>query len=139
MVIGTPLVRHLSKEQLEMVISREKSRARMIKRLLFIRALYDGHDLSEACALVGITKSCGYLWLNRWNLQGPTVFIPGSKAGRPRKVNATSSQLVEMVKKSRSLEAARNAIRERFGVEYSYRQIIRISKQIEQENLDRME
>jgi transposase len=139
MVIGTPLVRHLSKEQLEMVISREKSRARMIKRLLFIRALYDGHDLSEACALVGITKSCGYLWLNRWNLQGPTAFIPGSKPGRPRKVNATSGQLVEMVKKSRSLEAARKAISERFGVEYSYRQIIRISKQIEQENLDRME
>ena len=134
-----PLIRHISKEQLEMVISREKSRARMIKRLLFIRALYDGHDISEACTLVGITKSCGYLWLNRWNLQGPTAFIPGSRPGRPRKVKATSRQLVDMVEKSRSLEAARKAIRERFGVEYSYRQIIRISKQIEQENLDRME
>lgn len=139
MVNSVQLVRHLSKEQLEMVISREKSRARMIKRLLFIKALYDGHKFSDACALVGITKSCGYLWLNRWNLQGPTVFIPGSRAGRPRKVKATSRQLLEIIHKNRSLEAARNAISERFGVEYSYRQIIRISKQIEQENLDRME
>lgn len=139
MVMDTPLVRHVSKEQLEMVISREKSRARMIKRLLFIRALYEGHNLSEACSIVGITKSCGYLWLNRWNMQGPTAFIPGSKAGRPRKVKATPGQLVEMMERSRSLKAAKNAIKERFGVEYSYRQIIRISKQIEQENLDRVE
>lgn len=43
MVNSMQLVRHLSKEQLEMVISREKSRARMIKRLLFVKALYDGH------------------------------------------------------------------------------------------------
>ncbi len=134
-----PLVRHLSKEQLENIISREKSRARMIKRLMFIRALYEGHTLSEACAVVGITRSCGYLWLNRWNMQGPTAFIPGPRPGRPRKAKVTSGQLLKMMDGSRSLEAIRNAIRERFGVEYSYRQIIRISKEIEREKIDRME
>ncbi|MEM0157639.1 MAG: helix-turn-helix domain-containing protein [Thermoplasmataceae archaeon] len=134
-----PLVRHLSKEQLENIISREKSRARMIKRLMFIRALYEGRTLSEACVMVGITRSCGYLWLNRWNLQGPTAFIPGSRPGRPRKAKVTSGQLLQLMGGSRSLEAVRNAIRERFGVEYSYRQIIRISKEIEREKIDRME
>ncbi|EQB68070.1 MAG: hypothetical protein AMDU5_GPLC00017G0033 [Thermoplasmatales archaeon Gpl] len=58
---------------------------------------------------------------------------------KAQEVKATSRQLVEMMERSRSLKAAKNAIKERFGVEYSYRQIIRISKQIEQENLDRVE
>ncbi|MCL4341787.1 MAG: helix-turn-helix domain-containing protein [Candidatus Thermoplasmatota archaeon] len=134
-----PLVRHISKEQLEMVISREKYRARMIKRLLFIKLLYDGHSLGDACEIMGITKSCGYMWLNRWNLQGPTAFVPVTRPGRPRKVSATSRQIVDLLGRNHSLEAARSAIRERFGVEYSYRQIIRIIKQIEQENLEQME
>ena len=124
--------RHLNLEQLERMISAERSRIRALRKMAFIRDLYLGYSVKIACRRNYITVSCGYLWLKQWNALGPLAFVRSRKIGRPRKV-PVSKQLIELIKNSRSLKMARESIKERYGIEYSYRQILRISKKLEEE------
>ena len=54
--------RHLAMEELEKRIKAQEKDARILKRLYFVRYLYEGRTVKEASELVGITKCNGYIW-----------------------------------------------------------------------------
>ncbi len=126
--------RHLNLEQLDGMISSERARIRILRKMTFIRDLYLGYSIKEASRRNEITTTCGYLWLKQWNALGPAAFARSRKIGRPRKVTV-SRQLIDLIRNSRSLEMARESIKERYGIDYSYRQILRISKKLDEEEI----
>ncbi len=64
------VARIVTENELSGMISRERSRARIVPMLIFIRMLYKGRSVPEATPELGISKRSGYLWLIRWNKKG---------------------------------------------------------------------
>lgn len=78
--------------------------------------------------MVGITRSCGYGWLKKWNSLGTLSLSYKKRPGRPPKSPVPKSQIEDLIKKASSLSSARDQIRESFGVDYSYRHLSRIRR-----------
>jgi len=67
------LTRHLLKTELENQIDSETN-PEVIRRLCFIRNLYEGDDVESAAQRVGISESIGREWRERWNENGLAAF-----------------------------------------------------------------
>ncbi len=124
------VVKHLSHSDLDLAIKREKTRARIVPRLIFIRMLYGRMSVPAASSEMNIPKRLGYIWLDRWNTSGLEGLIPIFSPGGPTKIS--SDQLKELKEclstGSWTTGQVRNLIMEKFGVEYSSRQVARILK-----------
>ena len=59
--------RHLTLDELNRIIKREEKSVRILERLYFIRFLYKGDTIKEACERISITEPTGYSWLKAWN------------------------------------------------------------------------
>ena len=124
--------RHLSDIDLMNAIKKEKTRARIVPRLIFIRLLYRGMSIPQASSEMQIPKRLGYIWLKRWNESGMEGLIPLFSPGGPTKI--TDEQMDELKgdlsQGSWSTEDVRKHIEERFNVVYSMRQVSRILKKL---------
>ena len=122
--------RHLSDTDLMNAIKKEKTRARIVPRLMFIRLLYKGMSIPQASSEIQIPKRLGYIWLKRWNESGMEGLIPIFSPGGPTKI--TKEQMDDLRRDlsqgSWSTEDVRKHIRLRFNVDYSVRQVSRILK-----------
>ena len=78
---GKELVRHVTLEELNKMVKKEEKSVRVIERLYFIRHLYKGETLKEACDKVDITEPTGYAWLKSWNNQGYDSLVPAFSGG----------------------------------------------------------
>jgi transposase len=123
------IIRHLTLENLNKKIKKEEISVRVLKRLYFIRFLYNGDSIKEACERVDITEPTGYSWLNSWNYQGYTGLIPNFSGGpKPKLRDAEKEELKRLLgeKDTWTLREVRMIIKERFNVEYSEMQVWRI-------------
>ena len=123
--------RHMPLEELKAWIKGKEKEIRVLKRLYFIRYLYDGDSVENASKKIGVVKAVGYEWLRRWNKRGYEGLIPNFGGGRPSKLTESQKDdLVEMLKKKDNwtLPEVRLLIKEKFGVEYSENQVRRILK-----------
>jgi putative transposase len=77
------VVRHVSSDELSGWIRRKEKEMRVLKRLYFIKYLYEGAGVEEAADKVGIVKAVGYEWLRRWNKEGYEGLRPKFGGGRP--------------------------------------------------------
>lgn len=96
--------------------------------LIFIRMLYRGMSVPMAAFVLGVSKRTRYLWLKRWNSRGVDGLIPMN--GGVFRSKLTAEQVNDLRKHllngSWSTSEVMNAIRSRYNVDYSMRQISRI-------------
>jgi putative transposase len=125
------LVRHLTLEELNKMIKKEEKSVRVIERLYFIRFLYKGDRIREACEKVEITEPTGYSWLKSWNEQGYAGLVPSFSGGpKPKLSNDEKIELRRLLEKKDAwtLREVRMLIRDKFRVDYSEMQVWRIMK-----------
>lgn len=124
------IVKHVSMDELKTLIRKEKDK-RIFERLLFVRQLYLGDMVSEACERMCISEDTGYEWLNQWNDKGYDGLIPDFGGGRPSKLTEEQKEQVREKLKEKDnwlTQEARAMIRQEFNAAYSDRQVIRILK-----------
>lgn len=127
-----PVKRHLSTEQLEGLIRREKDK-RVLERLIFVRSLYDDETVAKAAAKLGRSKTAGYDWLKRWNEGGPERIKPTFNGGRPPKLsNEKRAKLKEELKERNdwTTKEISSLIEKEFGVSFSLRHMRRFLRSL---------
>jgi putative transposase len=116
----------MSVEELDKRIKTLEHNTRVLKRLYFIRHRYNEKSVEEACDLVGVKKTVGYIWQDRWNEEGYKGLIPRFAGGRPSKLSKEQKdrllQLLEQ-KDNWTSEEVRDLVHKEFNVEYTLKQI----------------
>ena len=123
------IIRHVTLEDINTKIKTEEKSVRVLERLYFIRFLYKGDSVKEACERVNITEPTGYRWLDSWNKQRYSGLVPNFSGGpKPKLGNTERDELKEILigKRAWTLKEVRILIKERFNVEYSEMQVWRI-------------
>ena len=123
------LVRHENVGELTQLIKKKEKDVRVLKRLYFIRFLYNGLSVEESAENVGIRKSTGYQWLDIWNKKGYDGLAPTFAGGRPSKM--TSEQKKELISTLEQRDdwitkEITSLIEDKFGIKYSDKQVSRI-------------
>ena len=114
------VTRRLSEEELDRRLKAADSEA-IVRRLGFIKNLYQGDTVPEASAREGRSKSNGYRWLKDWNEGGIEALYPGQRSGRPPKLTAADEdELLEQIEQRQPVSTAtiESILHEEFDVEY---------------------
>lgn len=123
------LIKHVTLEQLNKKIKTEEKSVRILERLYFIRFIYKGDSIKEACERVNVTEPTGYSWLDSWNKRGYEGLVPKFSGGpKPKLGDDKREELKQMLtgKNAWTLREIRELIKEKFEVEYSEMQVWRI-------------
>jgi len=90
--------RSITLNELNIIIKRKEKSVRILERLYFIRFLYKGDTIKEACERIGITEPTGYNWLKAWNDSGYKGLEPHFSGGpKPKLVDAEREELKRML------------------------------------------
>ncbi len=123
------IIRHITLDDLNKAIKKDEKSVRVLERLYFIRFLYKGDTVKEACEKVNISEPTGYSWLDSWNNQGYSGLLPNFSGGpKPKLANAEREKLKGLLSErdAWTLKEVRTLISEKFGVDYSEMQVWRI-------------
>lgn len=118
--------RHMSLEELNRTIKILERCAKILKRLYFVKYRYQGMSVDAATSRVGITKSVGYTWQNRWNEGGYDGLVPKHAGGRPSKLSNTQREKLKGILSSKinwTTAEVKDIILHEFGVEYTPKQV----------------
>jgi putative transposase len=125
------LIKHMPLEELNEKIKRGENTVRILERLYFVRFMYKGDTIKEACDRVNITIPTGYSWLESWNKNGYQGLIPHFSGGPKHKLSESEREELDKLLSEKEYWTSRDVlilIKERFGVEYSEMQVWRILK-----------
>jgi putative transposase len=123
------LVRHLTLDELNKKIKKEEKSVRVLERLYFIKYIYKGHTIKEACEFIDISEPTGYNWLDSWNKRGYDGLVPNFSGGpKPKLDEPRREELKQLLagKDAWTLREVLKLIKEKFNVEYSEMQVWRI-------------
>ena len=123
------IIKHITLEELTKIIKKEEKSVRVLERLYFVKFIYKGDSIKEACQKVNISEPTGYSWLDSWNQQGYKGLVPNFSGGpKPKVGEAEREELKRMLaeKDAWTLREVRELIKEKFNVEYSEMQVWRI-------------
>ena len=123
------IIKHITLEELTKIIKKEEKSVRVLERLYFVKFIYNGDTIKEACQKVNISEPTGYSWLDSWNKQGYKGLVPNFSGGpKPKVGEAEREELKRMLgeKDAWTLREVRELIKEKFNVEYSEMQFWRI-------------
>ena len=117
------LVRHLSEEELGQAIEDAQSadETRLVRRLCFIKNLYQGDTRKQAGRRVGISRSTTRRWARAWNDNGVNGLRPRFGGGRPPKLTSMQfEELCALLKDGQpwTPQAIHAMIEDRYGVTY---------------------
>ena len=93
----------------------------MVRRLGFVKNLYQGDRLGEAAVWEWKSQPTGARWAERWNDGGVGELAPGHGGGRPPKLTVEERQRVRDhlgADQPWTTEEVRSIIEEQFGVTY---------------------
>jgi transposase len=125
--------KHMTQEELESRIKTLEKDAKILKRLYFVKFRYAGESVEESSQRIGVTRNEGYIWQRRWNEQGYVGLIPQYSGGRPMKLSSEEfDQLKNLLKEKTTwtTDEVRAIIHQKFGVEYTLKQIRIILKKL---------
>ncbi len=125
--------KHITKEHLQKMIKQKEKEALVLKRLYFIRLLYDGLSVEDASDKIGIVKATGYDWLKRWNKGKFKKLCPRFGGGRPPKLTINQKiKLKDLLLKQETwtTKNVKNLIEDHFNVSYSEKQVMRILREM---------
>ena len=122
-----------SVEELQTRIKKLENDLRVLDKLYFINDVYHDVSITESCDKLGITRVTGHNWLNQWNEGGFDALKRKYGSGGQSKL--TSEQKEELSKiiienEIYSSKQVLELIKEKFGVEYSIRQVERILRDL---------
>ena len=123
--------RSITLDKLNSIIKRSEKSVRILERLYFVRFLYKGDTIKEACERINITEPTGYSWLKAWNDSGYKGLEPHFSGGPKPKLDASKRTELSRLLHERetwTLREVRIVIIEEFGIEYSEMQVWRILK-----------
>jgi len=125
----------MSKKELNEKIKDKKLEAKLLRKLLFVRDLYEGKSVPDASDRVGMWKGTGYNWLEEWNEYGYDIenLKPDYNGGpKPKLDDDQRDELKEMLKERDdwTKKEINNLIEEEFDVSYSDRHLSRILKDL---------
>ncbi len=123
------IIKHVTLEELNKIIRKEEKSVRVLERLYFVKFIYKGDTIKEACQKVNISEPTGYSWLDSWNKQGYKGLVPNFSGGpKPKVGEAEREELKRMLgeKDAWTLREVRELIKQKFNVEYSEMQVWRI-------------
>jgi putative transposase len=117
------LVKHLSEDELEQAITdaQKADETRLVRRLCYIKNLYQGDTRKEAGKRVGISRSTTRRWARAWNDRGVDGLRPSFGGGRPPKLTpAQFEELCGILEAGQpwTPRAIHALIEERYGVTY---------------------
>lgn len=125
----TEVKRWMTKEELVTEIKDRKVEKRVLERLYFIKYLYEGDSVPEACDKVEISNNTGYRWRTSWNSEGLEGLYPDFDGGPKPKLNSEEKEKLKNMLKERSnwtTEEVKNLIGDEFDVSYTTRHVSRI-------------
>jgi transposase len=118
---------HLSMDEINKLISNLKVEVSLYKRLLFLKSIKQGTPISHAAEFVGINRGTGFRWIKQYNEGGLEGLMPKYAGGRPSFLsNEQLKELKEILSNpddNYSIHEVQILIKEKFNVEYSYKQV----------------
>lgn len=120
-----PIDQKLTLDEINVLINRETN-SRVLKRLYFVKFRFLGDSVEEASTKVGVTKKTGYYWQDSWNEGGYAALIPHFGGGRKSKLTADQIKELRILLGNKDYWTTREVlelIKEKYGVEYSQKQI----------------
>ena len=117
--------KHISRGELNKKIKYETD-GFILKRLYFVKYRYEGESVAVASQRVGITRSVGYIWQERWNTNGYDGLAPRYWGGRPSKLSDhQKDELKDLLrqKDNWTTKEVRDLILRNFDVEYTLKQV----------------
>jgi transposase len=113
----------IKKTRLNKLIMRHQQEASVLRKLIFIRFLYNKHTVDEASELMEVSLSTGHRWLDEWNEGGYEGLFPKYKNGG-RKAKLTDEQFKELDELMHdepflTTRKVHGLIKNNFNVEYS--------------------
>ena len=123
--------RWITVDRLDKEIKNKKIEAKMLRRFLFIRELYRGESVPDACKEVGVWKGTGYNWLRDWNKKGIDGLKPHFDGGpKPRLSSDKKDDLKRQLKKRDdwTTKEIQHLILDKFNVSYTDRHVRRLLK-----------
>jgi len=112
--------RHLTEEEINDLLA-EVDDDHVVRRLIFIKSLYNGNTLAEAADLVGRSDATGSRWANQWNEGGLEQLTPDFGGGRPPKLgDEEKDRLLELLENNDpwTTQEIRQLLDDEFDVEY---------------------
>jgi putative transposase len=117
------VVKHLKPKVLNKYIKKKEKDADVLRKLYFIKKLYKGEKIADACKEMEISLPTGHNWLDRWNEEGYIGLFPKYyNGGRPSKLSdADKENLDKILEKEEYLTSkmALEIIKKEFDVDYS--------------------
>src|SRR6056297_1708093 len=113
--------RHLSEEEIDELL-REAEDDHRLRRLGFLKNLYQGDSIPEAADREGRSAATGDRWAEAWNEGGLEELMPSFGGGRPPKLDEDEQEeLIEMLRDGQPWKSQeiQHLLNEEFGVEYS--------------------
>lgn len=122
-MVQKKVVKHLKHSVLNKYIKKKEKDADVLRKLYFIKKLYEGEKIADACKLMDISLPTGHSWLDRWNEEGYSGLFPKYfNGGRPSKLSdADKEKLDKILEKEEYLTSklALKIIKDEFDVDYS--------------------
>ena len=117
------LVKHLSETELDHAIeeAQKADETRLVRRLCFIKNLYQGDTRMEAGDRVGISRSTTRRWASAWNEGGVAQLRPRFGGGRPPKLTPQQwEELCEILEEGQpwTPKQIHALIKDRYNVTY---------------------
>ncbi len=123
---------HLTIQELNEIISELKIDVKVYQRAIFLKMVMQKKPISHAAEFVGVTRETGFNWLKKYNKEGFNGLIPKYSGGRPSLLTDKQfEELKEIIvnsKKNFSIREVQKLIKDKYGVNYSYKQTWEISK-----------
>lgn len=112
--------RHLTEDELDEVLA-EADDDEIVRRLTFLKNLYQGDLIKEAADRVGRSESTGGRWADRWNEGGLEGLAPSFGGGRPPKLDEQQQQqFIDRLRDGQPWKSQeiQHLLNEEFDVEY---------------------
>ena len=112
---------HLSEEEIDELL-RDAEDEHRLRRLGFLKNLYQGDSIPEAADREGRSATTGGRWVDAWNEDGVEGLMPSFGGGRPPKLDEDEQEeLVEMLRDGQpwNSQEIQHLLQEEFGVSYS--------------------
>jgi len=115
------------KTRLNKLIKKHQQEADVLRKLIFIRFLYNEKTVEEAVELMEISLSTGHRWLDEWNDGGYEGLYPKYKnCGRNAKLTNEQFQKLDEIMINESFLSTRKVheiIKKEFNIDYSMSRI----------------
>ena len=120
----------IKKTRLNKLIKKHQLEAAVLRKLIFVRFLYNGKTVDEAVELMEVSLSTGHRWLDEWNDGGYEGLYPKYHNGgvKAKLTDEQFKKLDELMCGEQYLTTRKvhKLIKDNFNVEYSTKRVTEI-------------